>query len=127
MLRCLRCDSFNKIVKFEFYQKCEARGLDLDYAAAGFPEEKCMEFPFWVSYVKLNLADGNKMKACALNILLTSEENESFRNVEGQRQVLQWKQEGAGEKGGEMRGERSASDSWPTRFRRQPVDGNSSE
>ena len=48
-------------------------------------------------------------------------------NVEGQRQVLQWKQEGAGEKGGEMRGERSASDSWPTRFRRQPVDGNSSE
>ena len=35
--------------------------------------------------------------------------------------------EGAGEKGGEMRGECSASDSWPTCFRRQPVDGNSSE
>ena len=70
--------------------------------AAGFPEEKCMEFPFWVSYVKLNLTDGNKMKACALNILLTSGENEGFWNVEGQRQVLRWKPEGASEKGGEI-------------------------
>lgn len=35
-----------------------------------------------------NLTDGNRMKTGALNILLTSEERVSSRNVEGQRHVL---------------------------------------
>lgn len=86
---CLRCGFVSaKLWTFEFYQKGEARGLDVEYTEADFPEEKWMEFPFWVSYMKLNLTDGNRMKTSALNILLTSEESESFWNVEGQRQVL---------------------------------------
>lgn len=37
-----------------------------------------MEFPSRMSYIKLNLTDGNRMKASALNMSLTSEEGSSF-------------------------------------------------
>lgn len=37
----------------------QGRGSALENAAADFPEEKWMGFPFRVSYTKLNLTDGN--------------------------------------------------------------------
>ena len=45
----------------EFYQNCEARDLGLENAAADFPEEKWVEFPSRMSYIKLNLTDGEKI------------------------------------------------------------------
>lgn len=59
-----------------------------------FPTRKVNEFSFWVSYIKQNLTDGNRMKTSAVDnaaLLLTSAEVWSSRTAEGQGPVLQWK------------------------------------
>ena len=103
MPSCLRCGFVFTWWAFEFYQKCEARDLDLESAVADFPEKVWMEFPSWVSYIQLNLTDGKQ------------DANEHFKyiaDLRGEWKFLEcWRteasvavktEEGAGAKGGEM-------------------------